>query len=58
MSCIFFLFLKKIVPKAFFLKFLDKALDFMGFFLGLPNQKNDINYIKYQFSHRFGKVCK
>ncbi len=33
-------------------------LDFLGFSFMTSKSKNDINYIKYQFSHRFGKVCK
>jgi hypothetical protein len=32
--------------------------DFMGFFFKISKLKNDINYIKYKFSHRFGKVCR
>ncbi len=31
-------------------------LDFVGFFLRTSKLKIDINYIKYKFSHRFGKV--
>jgi hypothetical protein len=30
----------------------------MGFFFKISKLKNDINYIKYKFSHRFGKVCR
>jgi hypothetical protein len=33
-------------------------LHFMGFSFKTSKSKNDINYIKYQFSHTFGKVCK
>jgi hypothetical protein len=33
-------------------------LDFMGFPFRTSNFKNDINYIKCKFSHRFGKVCR
>jgi hypothetical protein len=33
-------------------------MDFMGFPFRTLKFKNDINYIKYKFSHRFGKVCK
>jgi hypothetical protein len=55
--CVFKLF----VPKAYFLKVLNGAL-FLWTFVGDPFRtsklKNDINYIKYKFSHRFGKVCK
>jgi hypothetical protein len=32
-------------------------MNFMGFSFGTSKVKNDINYIKYKFSHRFGKVC-
>jgi hypothetical protein len=56
--CLFFNFF---VPKKYFLKVLDGALflwTLWVFLLGLPNLKNDINYIKYKFSHRFGKVCR
>jgi len=28
-----------------------------GFLFKIAKLKNDINYIKYKFSHRFGKVC-
>ncbi len=60
MSFNYCLFFKKIVPKSFFKKALYGLLfiwTLWVFFLGLPNLKNDINYIKYKFSHRFGKVC-
>jgi hypothetical protein len=33
-------------------------LDFMGFSFKTSKSKNDINYIKYHFSHTFGKVCR
>jgi len=33
-------------------------LDFMVFPFRTSKSKNDINYIKYQFSHKFEKVCK
>ncbi len=33
-------------------------LDFMGFPFRTSNFKNDINYIKCKFSHRFGNVCR
>ncbi len=33
-------------------------LDFVGFPFKTSKFKNDINYIKYKISHRFGKVCK
>jgi hypothetical protein len=33
-------------------------MDFVGFSLRTFKFKNDISYIKYKFSHRFGKVCR
>jgi hypothetical protein len=33
-------------------------LDFVNFPIRISKFKNDINYIKYKFSHRFGMVCK
>jgi hypothetical protein len=33
-------------------------LDFMGFSFRISKSKIDISYIKYQFSHKFGKVCR
>ncbi len=33
-------------------------IDFVGFLFKIFKFKNDINYIKYKFSHIFGKVCK
>jgi hypothetical protein len=33
-------------------------LNFVGFPFKTSKFKNDINYIKYKFLHRFGKVCK
>jgi hypothetical protein len=32
-------------------------MNFVSFFFGTSKLKNDINYTKYKFSHRFGKVC-
>ncbi len=32
-------------------------LNFMGFPFRTSKLKNDINYIKYKFSHRFERVC-
>jgi hypothetical protein len=59
MSCKFYFIFNFFVPKAYFLKVLDGALfiwTLWVFLLELPNLKHDINYIKYKFSHRFGKV--
>jgi hypothetical protein len=33
-------------------------MNFVGFPFRTSKLKNDINYIKYKFSHRFGKVYK
>jgi hypothetical protein len=33
-------------------------MDFVSFPFRTLNFKNDINYIKYKFSQRFGKVCR
>jgi hypothetical protein len=33
-------------------------MDFVSFPFKTSKLKNDINYIKYKFSHRFGKVYK
>ncbi len=33
-------------------------LNFVGFPFRISKLKNDINYIKYKFSHRFEKVCR
>jgi hypothetical protein len=33
-------------------------MDFLGFPFRSFKLKNDFSYIKYKFSHRFGKVCK
>jgi hypothetical protein len=33
-------------------------MDFVGFPFKTSKLKNNIGYIKYKFSHRFGKVCK
>jgi len=32
-------------------------MDFLGFPFKISKLKNDINYIKYKFSHRIRKVC-
>jgi hypothetical protein len=33
-------------------------MEFMRFPFRTSKFKNDINYIKYKFSHTFGKVCR
>jgi len=62
MSCNFFLFFFHffLSQKQFFESFRWGIIfiDFMGFPSRTPKFKNDINYIKYKFSHRFGKVYK
>jgi hypothetical protein len=61
MTCNFYFYFNFFVPKAYFLKVLDGAL-FLWTLWVFPFRtsklKNDINYIKYKFSHRFGKVYK
>jgi len=55
-----FLFVfKKNCPKNIFFEIFRWGiilLDFMSFSFRTCKSKNDISYIKYQFSHRFGKV--
>jgi hypothetical protein len=33
-------------------------MDFVSFPFRTFKFKNDISYVKYKFSHRFGKVCR
>jgi hypothetical protein len=33
-------------------------MDFVGFPFRTSKLKNDLNYIKYKFSHRFKKLCR
>jgi hypothetical protein len=57
----FILFFQKNCPKNIFFESFKWGIifmDFVGFFLRNFKFKNDISYIKYKFSHRFGKVCK
>jgi hypothetical protein len=35
----------------------DSPNNFVSFAFKISKFKNDINYIKCKFSHRFGKVC-
>ncbi len=60
MVCNFCLFFNFFVPKAYFESYRWGIipLDFVSFPFRTSKLKNDINYIKYKFSHRFGKVCK
>ncbi len=60
MSCNLFYFQKHCPKSNFFESFRWGIipLDLMGFSFRTSKSKNDINYIKYQFSHRFGKVCR
>ncbi len=57
-----FVFLKKFfVPKAYVFESFRWGiipLDCVGFPFRTSKLKNDINYIKCKFSHRFGKVCR
>jgi hypothetical protein len=58
---IVFCFFNFFVPKAYVLKVLNGVLflkELWVFILGFSKLKNNINDIKYKFSHRFGKVCK
>jgi hypothetical protein len=41
----------------FFWNFYMGHMDFVGFPFRPSKLKNNINYNKYKFSHRFGKVC-
>jgi hypothetical protein len=47
---------KKYVFESF--TWVNMHLDFVSFLFRTSKLKNDINYIKYKFSHRFDKVCK
>ncbi len=58
---IFILFFQVFCPKNIFFESLRWGIifmEFVSFFLRLSNFFNDINYIKYKFSHRFKKVCR
>jgi hypothetical protein len=55
------LFFKFFVPKTFVFESFTWGIihmDFVGFSFKTSKLKNDISYIKYNFLHRFGKVCK
>jgi hypothetical protein len=59
MNCNFYFFFNFFVPKAYVFESFTWViihLDFVGFSFRIFKFKNDINYIKYNFSHRFGKV--
>jgi len=55
---IFVCFFKKFVPKSYFESFRWGIIfmDFVGFLFKTSKFKNDINYIKYKFSHRFWEI--
>ncbi len=58
---IFICFFKKNVSKAYGFENFRWGItfmDFVGFLFRTCKFKNNINYIKYTFSHRFGKVCR
>jgi hypothetical protein len=60
MSYNFCLFFNFFVPKTYVFESFTWVIihmDFVGFFLKTFKFKNDINYINYKFSHKFGKVC-
>jgi len=58
MSCNFFLFFNLFVPKVYAFESFTWGIIHMNF-VGFPFKtfklKNDINYIKYKFSHRLGR---
>ncbi len=60
MNCNFCLFLHFFVPKTYIVfknfRWAIIHMDFVDFPFRISKFKNDINYIKYKFSHRFGKV--
>ncbi len=61
MSYNFCLFFNFFVPKTYVFESFKWGiipLDFVGFPFRTFKLKNDISYIKYKFSHRFGKVCR
>jgi hypothetical protein len=60
MSCNFCLVFKFFVRKSYFLKVLNGAIFLwtLSFPFRTSKLKNDINYVKYKFSHGFGKVCR
>jgi hypothetical protein len=60
MSCKFYLFFNFCPKNIFFESFRWNIIhmDFVGFPFRTFKLKNDISYIKYKFSHRFGKVSK
>jgi len=62
MNCNFCLFFNFFVPKTYSVfqsfRWAIIHMDFVDFPFRTSKLKNSINYIKYKFSHRFGKVCK
>jgi len=61
MSYNFCFFFNLFIPKAYAFesfKWDIIPMDFVGFPFRTSKLKNDINYIKYKFSHKFGKVCR
>ncbi len=61
MSCNFCLFFNFFVPKAYVLESFTWGIikmDFVGFSFKPSKLENDISYLKYKFSYKFGKVCK
>jgi len=56
-----FVCFSKLCPKSIFFesfKWVISHMDFVGFLFRTFKLKDNINYIKYKFSHRFGKVCR
>jgi hypothetical protein len=61
MNCNFCLFFNFSIPKTCVFESFTWViihLDLVGFSFRNFKFKNDINYIEYKFSHRFGKVCR
>jgi hypothetical protein len=54
----FFKFFSPIAYLNFFYRWSIILMDFVGFPFRTFKFKNDINNIKYKFSHRFGNVCR
>ncbi len=56
-----YIYIQFLCPKSIFFESFTWGIihmDFVGFPFKTSKLKNDGNYIKYKFSHRFGKVCR
>jgi len=60
MSYNFYLFFNFFSQKHFFenFKWAIVHIDFVGFLFKTSKLKNNMSYMKYKISHRFGKVCR